>query len=239
MDTEVLQEIGLNTTEIKVYLALLELGSALAGEITKKSKINRTNVYDSLEKLIDKGLVVYSMSANRKVFESVGPHQLKEILKERQNKLDILMPELEEVYKKTKSKEESLTFRGKKGIKSLFEDVLKDKKDLFVYGAESKFADIFPAYQKYWNKRRAEEKIKVQIIYNEKIRKLKQKENLKLISMKFLPVDYDFPATTMFYGDKTTIIVWAEDPVGFLIKSEEITKSNLNFFKILWRVAKK
>ena len=38
-----LSNAGLTNNEIKVYLVLLELGSALAGEITKKSGINNNS----------------------------------------------------------------------------------------------------------------------------------------------------------------------------------------------------
>ena len=86
MNTKSLQEAGLSNTEAKVYLSMLELGPALAGEITKKSAVNRTNVYDALERLIEKGLVTYVLSANRRVFEPVNPERLQEILKEKSDK---------------------------------------------------------------------------------------------------------------------------------------------------------
>ncbi len=239
MDIQILQEIGLSNTEAKVYLALLELGSALAGEITKKSEVNRTNVYDALERLVEKGLVSYVISANRKVFEPVNPERLQEILKERQEKLNFAMQELQLKYKTSRTKEDATIFKGKKGIKSIFEDILKEKKDLFVYGAESRFADMFPAYQKHWNDERAKLGIKVKMIYNEKVKKIKEEEKLKLLEMKFLPKHYEFPSTIMLYGDKTVIVVWSEMPFGFMIKSKDTTKSNMNFFDILWGVAKK
>src|SRR3989338_10345709 len=112
MDTQILQEIGLSNTEVKVYLALLELGSALAGEITKKSEVNRTNVYDALERLIEKGLVTYVISANRKVFEPVNPEMLREILKDKQEKLSSVINELQLKYKTSRSKEEATIFKG-------------------------------------------------------------------------------------------------------------------------------
>lgn len=239
MDTQILEEIGLSNTEAKVYLALLELGSALAGEITKKSEVNRTNVYDALERLIEKGLVTYVISANRKLFEPVNPEKLQDILKEKHEKLNKVMQELQLKYKTSKGKEEATIFKGKKGIKSIFEDVLKEKKDLFAYGAESRFADMFPAYQKYWNKIRAKLKIKVKIIYNEKVRQRKIKEKLKLLEMKFLPKHYDFPSTIMIYGDKVVTIVWTELPFGFMIRSKDANKSNMNFFDILWQTSKR
>ncbi len=238
MGTQILQEIGLSNTEAKVYLALLELGSALAGEITKKSEVNRTNVYDALERLIEKGLVTYVISANRKVFEPVNPEMLREILKEKQEKLSSAMNELQLKYKTSRIKEEATIFKGKKGIKSIFEDILKEKKNLFVYGAESRFADMFPDYQKHWNDRRAKLGIKVKMIYNEKVKKRKIEEKLKLLTMKFLPKHYEFPSTVMIYDDKIVTIVWTELPFGFMIRSKEAVKSNKNFFDILWDIAK-
>lgn len=239
MDIKILQEIGLSVTEVKVYLALLELGSVGVGEITKKSEVNRTNVYDALERLIEKGLVSYVISANRKIFEPVNPKRLQEILKEREEKLSSVMQKLESKYKSSKSKEEATIFKGKKGLKSIFEDVIKEKKTLFAYGAESRFADMFPAYQKYWNKERVKLKVNVKMIYNEKVKQRKIKEKLKLLDMKFLPEYYDFPSTIMIYGDKVVTIVWADLPFGFMIKSKDVAKSNMSFFEILWKIAKK
>jgi sugar-specific transcriptional regulator TrmB len=238
MMNEVLKEIGLSETESKVYIALLELGSALAGEITKKSGVNRTNVYDALERLIVKGLVSYVVTANRKVFEPVQPERLKEILKEKEEKLDSVMDDLISRYKMSKEKEEATIFKGKKGIQSIFEDVLTEGNDLYAYGAESRFGDMFPAYQKHWNDRRAKSGIKVKMIYNEKVRARKIKEKLKLLSMRFLPKHYDFPSMVMIYGNKVVTIVWTDLPFGFMIRSKDSAKSNMHFFEILWNVAK-
>ena len=148
------------------------------------------------------------------------------------------MNDLKAEYRTSKTKEEAMIFKGKKGIKSIFEEVLKEKKDLFAYGAESRFADMFPAYQKYWNKERAKLRIKVKMIYNEKVRQRKIKEKLKLLEMKFLPKNYDFPSTIMIYEDKVVTIVWTDLPFGFMIKSKDAVKSNMNFFEILWNIAK-
>jgi len=239
MDIEIIQEAGLSPTEAKVYLALIELGSALAGETTKKSGVNRTNVYDALERLIEKGLVSYVISANRKVFEPINPERLKELLVEKEKRIDSVMDELKMKYNSNEKKEEATIFRGKKGIKSIFQDILKEKNDLFAYGAESRFADMLPAYQKYWNKERAKLGIKVKMIYSKKVKKRKIKENLKLLKMKFLPENYVFPSTVMIYGDKVATIVWSDYSFGFVVKSKEVARSQMNFFNISWKVAER
>jgi HTH-type transcriptional regulator, sugar sensing transcriptional regulator len=238
MNTEELQEFGLSNTEAKVYLALLELGKSQAGEITKKSAVNRTNVYDALERLIEKGLVSYVTENNKKAFEAVNPERLQEIVEEKQAKLGKVIQELKTKYSAGKTEEDASIFRGKKGIKSIFEDVLKEKRDLSAYGAESRFKDMFPFYQKHWNDERAKLGIKVKMIYNEKVRKNKKAEHLKLLEMKFLPETYDFPSMVMVYADRVITVVWLEEPFGFMIKSKEAVKSNMNFFDILWKIAK-
>jgi len=237
MDIAILQEAGLSTTEAKVYLALLELGSALAGEITKKAEINRTNVYDALERLITKGLVTHVITANRKVFEPIAPERLGEILQEKQDKIKSFLPQLNELYKASKVKEDATLFKGKKGIKSLYEEFLKDGKEFYVYGAESRFTDMFPAYQKDWNERRAKLGINMKIIFSERVREIKRSQKFKKCQMHFLPKQYEFPSTILIGKNIVATVVWTEVPFGFLVKSKEAVKGHMTFFEILWKVA--
>jgi len=223
---EQLQELGLSNTESKIYLAMLEIGKSGAGEITKKSKVNRTNVYDALERLI------------KRLFEAVNPKRFQEILESKQESLKKTIEELKSKFNKTQKDEDASVFRGKEGIKSIFEDVINEKKDLFAYGAESRFKEMFPFYQKHWNDQRAKLKINVKMIYNEKVKSGKKQEDLKLLDMKFLPETYDFPSMVMIYADKVVTVVWLEEPFAFMIKSKEAVKSNMNFFDLLWKIAK-
>ena len=59
-----LVNFGLSEKEAKVYLACLEIGDASANEISLKSDLPRTLVYDILERLIDSGLVSYAILNN-------------------------------------------------------------------------------------------------------------------------------------------------------------------------------
>jgi len=62
-----LNEIGLTENESKIYLALIDLGPSLAGQISRKTGLHRRTVYDSIEMLIKKGLVGYIKNNNRKL----------------------------------------------------------------------------------------------------------------------------------------------------------------------------
>ena len=76
MDSSALGKLGFNQSEAKIYLALLDIGEAQAGQISKKTQINRTTVYDSIERLIGKGLVTFVIQANKKAFQAVSPDKI-------------------------------------------------------------------------------------------------------------------------------------------------------------------
>ena len=94
MIEQCLREIGLSKNETKIYLALLELGPALMGQICGKTKIHRRNVYDSIEMLKDKGFVSSTTINNRNVFEAVNPQRILEILEEKKTNIKSILPEL-------------------------------------------------------------------------------------------------------------------------------------------------
>ena len=54
-----LSGIGFSPSEIKIYLHLLRTGSSYANKISSETKINRTNVYEALDRLISKGVVSF------------------------------------------------------------------------------------------------------------------------------------------------------------------------------------
>src|SRR3989344_3270554 len=91
---ETLKELGLADEEVKVYLGMLKIGSNLASKISEETRINRSHVYQLLERLIAKGFVSYAIKENRKYFSAVNPEKLIQIVKEREQKLKNILPNL-------------------------------------------------------------------------------------------------------------------------------------------------
>ncbi|HLC87150.1 MAG TPA: hypothetical protein VJH65_02660 [Candidatus Nanoarchaeia archaeon] len=58
----------------------------------------------------------------------------------------------------------------------------------------------------------------------------------KLVEVKFLSAKYDFPATTIVYGNRIAVIIWDISPVGFILESEQAVKSFLSYFDLLWNL---
>ena len=236
MDIEKLQKIGLSLSEAKIYLALIRLGSAQAGRISKESQINRTTVYDSIERLIEKGLVSYVIEANKKVFKPVAPKIILEQLKEKEKITEEILPELNQIFTESKEKEESNIFRGRKGIRSILNDIL-NYKEYVAFGSSGRFLEIMQHDFIIFQKRKKELKINARVILSESSRKTEQVK-IAYTKFKFIPDEFSSPTTTFVYGDKTAIIIWSETPTATLITSKEVAKSYSSYFELLWKIAK-
>jgi sugar-specific transcriptional regulator TrmB len=246
MDIPELERIGLLKNDRTVYLALLEIGSATVSTLVKKTGLHRSYVYDILDKLIDLGLVSFTIKNNKKFFNVENPkriiqfieHKKEEIDKEK-TEIEKILPQLIERQKTALEEQEARIFIGKEGIKSILEDILNGGKDFVGFGAEGKFKDIYKWYFTNWQKRRVQQKIKYRILYNIKLRGKRPTKEQKLVQVKFFPEKYEFPATTIVYGDKVAILLWDKNPFGFVLESKKIAKSFLNYFDVLWTTAKK
>lgn len=246
MDPKILTKIGLTNNEVKIYLILLEMGSTSAGDLIKKSGLHRTAVYDILERLIEKGLASYVIIGKIKHFEVINPEQLlnyidqkKEELDSNKKELEKIIPELNLKRKLSKENHEATLYKGKKAIKTLLEDVLNSKKDFFVYGAEGNLKKMFPVYYIHFHNKRVKKNINLKIIYCEKVRLHERHKELKKIEIKYLPNEFETPATTWIYGDKIVIVVWDIQPIATLIRSKEVSKAYLSNFNLLWNMGKK
>lgn len=237
MNAESLQKIGFSLNEAKVYLALLEFGQAMAGEISKKSQVNRTSTYDAIERLVEKGFVKYILQANRKVFQPVAPASIIEHLKEQEGLVNQLIPELNLLYKKNKEKEETGVYQGRKGIKSILNDILKYK-EYAAFGSSGRFLEIMKHDFVIFQKQKKKLKIQAEVILPNSSRKSEQVK-LAFTSFRYIPDEFASPTTTFIYGANVAIIVWSSVPVATLIQSMEVAESYKNYFELLWKNANK
>ncbi len=230
---EELKQAGLTENESKVYLALLDLGPALAGQISRKTGLHRRTVYDTTEMLIKKGLIGYIKNNNRKLFQASNPERILEIIKEKQKIIEPIISGLKEKFSKTKEKEETNFYKGKEGLKTVFEDQLNSK-EILILGASPKAYEVLQYYFKWYDKARKQKKIKVRIIATDKCIK-----RIPLADIRYLPEKYSNPVSVNIYEDKVAIILWSSQPLAIVIKNKEISEAYRTYFELMWKIAKK
>ena len=233
MNIELLENLGLTKSEIKVYLALLELNSASVSIIAEKSNLYRRNVYDSLSKLMKKGLVSFAIVEKKKVFNAADPQHLVEFIELRKKEVQSILPELKEIYKATPLADEVMVFKGKEGLKTIFENIIKTKADYDKFGAGEKFKDLLAYYYSRYQELKVENKIHCRAIYSENERHEKFVKEF-VGEVRFLPKAFINPLTTIIYEWKVAIIIWKENPFGIVINSKEVAESYKYYFELLW-----
>ncbi len=240
MDTEILIEIGLTAIETKVYLTLLDIGTSLAGNIAQKSGIHRRTVYDALERLIEKGLVTYIKMNNRQYYKAVHPSRLKDILKEKEDIISKIIPELEAKYNSLQEKEETLFFKGREGLKAVFEDMIKKRAEILVLGASPDAYDILKYYFFKFDAERKRNKISSKLIFTDRARGIKELHKVPLAKIKYLPNSFDNPMAINIYGNNVAIVLWrSENPFAVLIRDEVVANSYKKHFELMWGIAKR
>src|SRR3989338_7443349 len=87
MFEENLSKLGFSPSEVKIYLHLNKTGSSYANKISSETKINRTNVYEALDRLISKGVVSFIKKNNLKWFEAKSPEAILSLIHEKEEDL--------------------------------------------------------------------------------------------------------------------------------------------------------
>jgi sugar-specific transcriptional regulator TrmB len=231
---EELKKAGLTENESKIFIALLEIGPVNAGAISRRAGLHRRVVYDSLEMLIQKGLVGYIISNNVRLYQASNPKKLLDNIKEKEQQINQVMPELLGLFSRTKEKEQTKFYKGKNGLKTVFEEQLEEK-EILILGASPNAWDFLQFYFHWFDKRRVEKKVKVKAIFS----KSKTKFKIPLSEVKYLPEKYSSPLAVNIYGEKVAIILWSkENPFAIVIKNKEIAEGYKSYFELMWKVAK-
>ncbi len=228
---QTLQNVGLEGQEVKIYLALLDLGESTATKIAERAAVERVHTYQIINKVIEKGLASYVVKNNVKYFSAAEPEILLTKLQEKEEELKKLLPVLKDRQKNTIPETKVELYRGREGINTLLRTVLKDKpKTYYLFGGAEEACSRFNLEWTIFVKQAEKQKIRGKI--------LARKKDTFFIGTRedyvFVPEQLVSSSTQLLWNKKTVIFVWTEPAYAILINNEEITKSNLATFNHLW-----
>ena len=249
MDLKLLEEIGLTTGEVKVYLALLRLGASKTGAIAKQADVSSSKVYKILDRLEKKGLAGHVFRGEIKYFSAMEPKRLLDYLEEEELKLsgrrrliENMMPELENQQKSAGQKSEAGIYDGFKAVTNFFRNILDELnpgEEYYVIGAG--YGEV-PGLRQFFHKhhqRRAANKIKLKMLANQDVKGRLEGTTKLNADIRYLPQYLITNMEIVFYKNKVFIAIWTREPKGFLIESNEAVKSFQAYFDALSAMAKK
>lgn len=235
MDEEILADLGFTNAEIKVYLALLELGSVSAGPIIEKSGLQSSVVHMTLNNLIVKGFVSFIKQGQRNYYQATNPKHILDYIDDKKKAFLNVLPELLEKQRKAKTKSEVVTFRGIKGIRELLHELLEaGGSEHHTFGSAKESLMMGDTFWINYHKKRAEKGIKAKLLFNESLKEWVGKNKYPKAEYKFTKTGFEPLTETIIRNDKIGIILWTEIPLGVLIHNKIAAESYEKFFQIIW-----
>jgi len=239
MNLEILRKLGLSDGEIKVYSALLDIGATSINMIHERVGIDRRNIYDILNKLIERGLVSYTESNGRKVFRTSDPEKLLSIIEEKKSSLDKvkceiekIIPSMQKIFTSEKQELFAEIFKGPEGLKAVWDDLL-NYDAIYWIGSGMYVPQRFPAYWNDWNQRRIKRKVGSFHLF--RFEKRKEVDKKLFTTCKFLPKEFSGnPTVTVAYGNKVAQMLLGENINVFVIESKELAENYRRYHKYLW-----
>ena len=251
MNIEILRQVGLNKSEVKVYLTLLELGSSTTGPIMDRAKVSSSKIYGILARLMEKGLASSIIKSKTRYYQASNPESILDYVSEKEAELNrqkgqikILIPELKLKQRFLENKRDSQMYVGWKGIMSGFNFILENLQNGEDYIAfaqtsreeESKEVRIF--FSQY-QKRREQKKLNVKLIANKSQKQVFSSEPYNKFKNFHVKYVKNSPPGIVIAKDHIFISTFEPSPVGVVVSSMEIAQSFKDYFYNEWKSAAK
>ena len=130
-----LQNLGFSLNDSKIYITLLKIGLSSPSKISEQCKVDRARVYDSLKRLVKRGIVQEEPVPRAPRYRAYEPSQVfgkirKEYL-ERIKLSEDLEEQLMNIKSVSKDQNSVWALKGSQKIKRKINQFLDDSKDIF------------------------------------------------------------------------------------------------------------
>ncbi len=232
---KILADTGLNQNEALVYLALNELGSSTVTKIADKCKIHRTNIYDSLQKLIDRGLASYFVREDVKYFETTDPENLLKLIKLKEAEIINILPQLKLRSAMAAHEGTAMILKGTRAFMNILSAFLDYNQPIYAFGIPKSAPDMLRTQIPHFHKERLAKKVWMYHLYNfdaqERVNELKK---MPLTDARYIDDQFKSEVSTNVCGDEVVLAFWTNPVFIVQIKNKSIADAYKHYFQLLW-----
>ncbi len=233
---DTLKGLGLSRKEAECYIGLLELGSTRTGPLIRKTGIPSSKIYETLEKLIGKGLATYVIKENVKHFQAADPKTLVNLLEEKKKQVETIVPQLL-AKQHTAERQGVEMFEGKKAVLSMFTNMIAEGEkgdEYLIFSIADKEKDQETnRFLRTLTLRRKEKGLDVKLLKNKEYYK---KEKHTKLQLRY--TDFKLPQGITIFKDSVILLSWSEEVTAIKIDSKQYAGEMKTFFHELWEKAK-
>lgn len=235
---------GLTEKESKIYIALLQLGTASAGTIARFCSEKRPTVYSVLWALHAKGYIEIIEAKGTTHYIAKTPVEILQKAKDKISIFESIIPLLQNLEGKIGSKPQIRYLEWMDGLRELFEDFLTTDVEMkIILGTHNKFKDLqLPFATKVREARIKKWTFTRRIVTNREVDPKKEKIDDKKFNRKTVIVsDFmrDLNADINIYGPNKVSLHFFDErrqPHSIIIHSKELFETMDTLFEYIWGI---
>lgn len=241
-----LSKIGLNETEIEVYLTLLRVGGCGGGEIVRATGLPRATVYGALHAVVEKGLAGKSERGGKTIFFPELPEKTVRIAERRvaeaqrgADEIKRFLPFLLSTADNLKSPGKVRVYEGENAVRSVLFDSLECGREAIrtysnVYDMEN-FAGAINAEYVAERKKRKVHKLGL-ILDTPFAKKYLTGYDRTVTDFKLFPLNGEgFHGELNIYNGRMSYVTYrANMLVGFVVEEPDLCRLQQTVFDLTW-----
>lgn len=243
-DTTILRKAGLTESQAKGYLALIEHGELSPTELGKVTEESRTNSYMICERLEKLGLAI-KKEGKKALYTPAHPSALealaekrRKILVRNEQEVKSNLSSLVDLFYAHSEQPGAYTLQGVEGIRSVYEQTLQDKKDIYLIRTDADTNLIGKEFMQTYREKRATLGIHTYAITPKTPRGVKNNQDgtdqRYLYERVFFPSDsYSAPVEIDVFGDKVALIAFGETQMATVISSPPVAEAFRQVIQLL------
>ncbi|MFH0819086.1 MAG: helix-turn-helix domain-containing protein [Patescibacteria group bacterium] len=246
-----LLKLGLTESEIKFYIAGLELGLDTVPQIAERAGLSRMSGYNIFKTLNSKGLAEMDLRSYGQKVKCAKPAKLLTLFEEQRRDLDKLaanlpqvVGELNVVYSTVPEELEIHYFRSKDAVIKIWNDALNTTKkgdEILVMSSVNYLPTMQEKYMEFLEEiawRRQEKGINQKILIERSSPpQLSKKEITRLLGEQRY-IDAGLTSDQIIYANKVAYIMPGTELFGITVLSEELHNNIAKLFYKLWKAEK-
>lgn len=237
-----LQNLGLDDKEVKIYLALLELGSGTVQEVATKSGVNRTNIYNFIGPLKTKGIISEVKEGDKIILIPENPDTLVKRAEKNYEDIKTALPELMGIFNLPGTKPKVRFYEGVKGLQHAYNEMLNSEEKA-IYGF-SDYKKLFEAIPEDWAwnfpiRRKSKKMFFYCIAKDDEMGKeLKTKDDNQLRETRLVK-NLQLDTEINIYGNKVMMVSFRRPYSAIIIEDRAIAMSMKSIWQGWWNLLSK
>lgn len=249
-----LEELGLNENQIKVYVGVLQNGKITPAQLASLTGINRTTVYSIAKELIKLGVITEDLGGKTRYLVALPPQELENIFRKEERELaekrhftQQAIKQLEQITQNTKYSIPKIVFITEEDIQDYlykqtprWNESLSERDGVWWGFQAPSFVESYQSWiDWYWQEANPEDVSLKLLTSQSDIEAEMAKRNYERRQIKFWTESKEFTSTIWVNGDYVIMITTDNHPYSLVEIHDKALAHNLReLFKGIWESLK-